>query len=165
MSDIKEVSREELLLVKEILALPVRENSSALQMMDGWEIAAFILQYQVKVSDLANKSLADSVESHKSATPASPTLIDEVLDNVMYYVLNRPQGDSIPEWEKIHAEAKAAIAAQIDAARIDELELMSAKFKHDEDEILRIAKMKKFPEGSYLHSEKFGERLKELRHE
>jgi cytochrome c len=37
--------REKLLLVKKILKLPIRQDSSALKQMDAWAIADFIEQY------------------------------------------------------------------------------------------------------------------------
>lgn len=59
----------------------------------------------------------------------------------------------------IAQHTKSAVAAALDA----ELEFMEGKFKADEDEMLRIAKVKKFPANSYVHSEKFEERRAELK--
>lgn len=51
------------------------------------------------------------------------------------------------------------VVALVLRGKIEELKLMGAKFKHDEDEILRVAGVGKWPKDSYLHSEKIEERI------
>lgn len=50
---------EELLLVKKLLELPVRENSSALKNMDCWAIADFIQKHYLPRTEL-NKAVVEA---------------------------------------------------------------------------------------------------------
>jgi hypothetical protein len=86
--------------------------------------------------------------------------LDEKICDVCYTCTEHTECKDLDYTCEFCVEIKALIADQCRLARIEENKLYEVWF--NEYAILKIAGMKVYPEGTYVHSEKLTDRIKSL---